>query len=150
QVFPRFDLRVETRVRQECRGEPVEPRLAGNHCLGTALGLVRQVQVFEALLRVGRENGRLQLARQLALFLDALEDRFAALVELAQVAEPLLERAQLRIVETFGRLLTIAGDEGDGGACIQQGNGSRDLLRLDGELRRETCFDRQHRQKEYR
>ena len=57
---------------------------------------------------------------ELALRTDRLEDRGAALLELAQVAQPLLERAQLRVVETAGRLLAVAGDERHGRAAVEQ------------------------------
>src|SRR3569833_2465684 len=38
EVFRRLFFRVETGVGQQCRGEPFEPSLAGNHRLGAARG----------------------------------------------------------------------------------------------------------------
>ena len=40
-----------------------------------------------------------QLGRELALLLDALDDGFAALLQFAQIAQPVLELAQLHVVE---------------------------------------------------
>ena len=66
---------------------------------------------------------RRELGRQLALLLDALEDRRAALLELAQIGQPLLERAQLGVVEPAGGFLAVARDEGHGGLVVEQGDG---------------------------
>ncbi len=70
---------------------------------------------------------RSELRRELALFLDALQDRRAPILELAQVGQPLFERAQLRVVETAGGFLAIAGDERHGGLVVEQGDGRFDL-----------------------
>ena len=54
-------------------------------------------------------------------------DRGAAILELAQVRQPLLERAQLRVVEAAGGFLAVAGDEGDGGLVVEQRDRRVDL-----------------------
>jgi hypothetical protein len=51
--------------------------------LGTALGLVRQVDVLEPRLRVGRHDGCLERVVELALPADRLEDRGAPFLHLA-------------------------------------------------------------------
>ncbi len=91
QILRRFGLRVETGIRQQRLGQPIEARLASNHCLGAPLGLVGEVQVLQALLGVGARNGSLQLVGEFALLLDALENGGAPLFELAQIAQTLLE-----------------------------------------------------------
>ncbi len=78
-------------------------------------------------------NRGCELRRELALLLDALQDRRAPLLEFAQVGEPLFEQAQLRVIKTSGGFLAIAGDEGHGGLAIQQGDGGLDL--------RQACVD---------
>ena len=60
---------------------------------------------------------------ELALGADRLQDRGAPLLQLAQVAQPLLERAQLRVVEQPGDLLAVAGDERHGRAAVEQLDG---------------------------
>ena len=80
------------RIAQQRQGERLEPGLTGNLRPGPAFGLEGQVQIFEARLRVGRSNRRGELRCQLALFLDALEDGTATVVELTEVDQPLLER----------------------------------------------------------
>ena len=81
-----------------------------------------------------RGDRRGQLGRQLALLLDALEDRGAPLLELAQVVQPLFERAQLRVVEAAGRFLAVARDERDGGFVVEQRDGGVDLRHTHVEL----------------
>jgi hypothetical protein len=73
-------------------------------------------------------------ARQLALLVDALAHRGAALLELAQVGQARFELAQLDVVEAVGRLLAVAGDEGHGGAAVEQLDGARHLLRPNLQL----------------
>jgi hypothetical protein len=62
-------------------------------------GLVGQVQVFQLLLGGRGLDGGAQLGRELALFLDALEHRRAAVFQLAQVAQTGLQLAQLDVVQ---------------------------------------------------
>ena len=58
----------------------------------------------------------------------------AALLQLAQVAQALLEHAQLRVVEGAGGLLAVAGDEGHGGPAVEQLDGRLDLPLLRVQL----------------
>ncbi len=95
-------------------GERLEPGFAGDLRARAALRLVREIQVFEDLLAVGAFDRGAQFVGELALLADALEDRRAAVFEFAQIHEPFLEIAQLRIVEIAGHFLAIPGDERDG------------------------------------
>ena len=107
-------------------------------------GLEGQIEVLEPLLGIGGLEAETQLGCQLALLLDALQHGGATLLELAQVGQALLQRAQLRIVEAAGGLLAIAGDEGHRGPAVEQRDGGDDLRRFDGELRGDAGFDRDH------
>jgi hypothetical protein len=69
-----------------------------------------------------------QRVGHLALLDDAGDDRRAAFLEFAQVGEPLLERAQLRVVEAAGRFLAIAGDERNGRTLVEQLDRGADLF----------------------
>ena len=62
------------------------------------------------------------------------EDRPAAVLELAQIGEARLQRAQLRVVERAGRLLAVAGDEGHGRTLVQKPDRGGDLAGLDVQL----------------
>ena len=75
---------------------------------------------------------------ELALLLDGGEHRRAALVEFAQVAESLLERAELAVVEAAGDLLAVPRDERHGRALVEQPDGGGHLRFPDGQFLSET------------
>jgi hypothetical protein len=78
------------------------------------------------------------LVRRLGLLLDALQHRGAAVFQLPQVGQARFQLAQLDVVEALGGLLAIAGDEGHGGAAVEQVHGGLDLgranLQFGGDL----------------
>ncbi len=130
-------VRVAARVLEQAERERLEARLAGDLRLGAPLGLVRQVDVLEPRLGVRGEDLRLELRRQLALGAHRLQDHGAPLLELAQVAEPLVEVAEHRVVEAAGDLLAVPGDERHGRAGIEQVDRGADLRLPHAELARE-------------
>jgi hypothetical protein len=71
---------------------------------------------------------------QLALLVDAGEDRRAALFQLAQVAQPGFEIAQLGVVQPAGDFLAVAGDERHRRAFVEQRDGGADLRRCGADL----------------
>src|SRR5690606_4495569 len=85
---------------------------------------------------------RLEGLVQLALLADLLEDDRAPLLQLPQVAQPLLEGAQLRVVQPAGGLLAVPGDERHGGAAVQQVDRRRHLVRAHPELVGDALRDR--------
>src|SRR5206468_11789032 len=91
-------------------------------------------KVFEFLLGRRCLDGGAEFGRELALLLDALEDGFAPLLQLAQVGQPRFEFAQVDVVEAAGGLLAVAGDEGDAGAAVEEVDGRPDLLLPDTEF----------------
>ena len=95
----------QRRVGEQRLGQRLQAGLARDLRLGAALGAVGRVQVLQRHLGVGIVDGACQLRRQLALLRDALEHGGAPVLQLAQVAETLLELAQLRVVEPAGRSL---------------------------------------------
>ena len=125
---------IERRVGEQHVGQRLDARFARDLALGAALGLVRQVQVFQFLLGRRGLDGGAKLGRQLALLVDALEHRFAPVLEFAQVAQPVFQLAQLDVVQAAGGLLAVAGDEGDGGAAVEQVDRGLDLVFLDPDF----------------
>ena len=107
----RLDLRLALGMGEQRLGQRLEAVLAGDLRLGAALRLVREVEVLEQRLGVGLVDPRFQRGVELALLADRIEDRLAAVLQLPQIAQPLVERAQLRVVERPRRLLAVAGDE---------------------------------------
>ncbi len=138
----RGQLRVEGRIAQQRLGQRFETGLPGDLRLGTAFGLVRQVDVLEARLRVGCHDLRLEGVVQLALRADRLEDRGASLLQLTQVPQPLLKGAQLRVVEHAGRFLAVAGDERHGGPAVEQVHGRGHLALTHAELLGDPAMNR--------
>ena len=70
QILFGLDLGGQVRVGEQRLGERADAGLARNLRLGAALGLVGQVEVFEALLGVGVLDLGAQLGAELALLLD--------------------------------------------------------------------------------
>ncbi len=143
--FAASAFRAQRRIVEQRIGQRLQPGLAGDLRLGAALLLVGQIEVFEALLGVGILDVGAQLGRQLALFVDAGEDRRTALLQFAQVAQALFEVAQLGVVEIVGDFLAVAGDEGHGGAFVEQLDSGDDLGGTNAEFLGDAMFDgRQH------
>ena len=130
----RRDLRVVLRLRQQQVGERLQARLLGDLGLGAALRLERQIDVFEPPLAVGGADRGFERVVELALLADRIEDDGAPLLQLAQIAQPLVERAQLRVVERAGRFLAIAGDERHRRAAVEQRHRRCYLLRADAKF----------------
>ncbi len=119
EIGGRLGLRVPA-VRQQAGGQGLEAVLARDLALGAALGLEGQVEILELGLGGGGGDPGGKLGRQLALGLDRFADGLAPGIELAQVGQPLLELAQLGIVQAAGRLLAVAGDERHRRALVQE------------------------------
>ena len=98
----------------------LKTRLAGDIRLSLATLLVRQVQVFDARLRIGCENLAFEIVGKFALLLNTFEHRGLALSELDEVDVALLNVAQLPVVEPTGGFLAVAGNERHGVALGEQ------------------------------
>ena len=141
EEFFGFFFRRQVRVLQQRQRQRLDAGFAGDLRLGAAFLLVGQVEVFEALLGFGILDLGFEFRRQLALFLDAGQHADPALFEIAQVDQALFEIAQLGVVQFAGDFLAIAGDEGHGGAFVEQLDGGRDLRRTDAEFNGNAVFD---------
>ena len=137
----RRDRRIVFRVRQQQIGERLQAGLLGDLGLGAALRLERQIDVFEPALAVGGADRGFERVVELALLADRIEDDGAPLLQLAQIAQALVERAQLRVIERAGRFLAIAGDERHGRAAVEQRHRGRDLLVADAEFLRDLSVN---------
>ena len=126
------------------RGQRLQACLARNLRLRAPLRLIGKVQVLEACLRVRGLQGRRKLRRELSLLVDALENRRAPLLELAQVGQALLEGAEVRVVQPACRFLAIARDERDGGLVVEQRDGGVHLLDAYAELSGDTFGNGDH------
>ena len=82
-------------------------------------------------------DARPQLRRELALRLDGLQHGLAAIFQLAEICELLLDVADLHFVEIAGDLFAIAGDEGHGGALVEEFDRGGQALETDIKLLRD-------------
>ena len=140
----RLGVRQQRRVGQQRLGQRLQARLAGDLRLGAALGAIGRVQVLQRHLGIGFADGACQLRGELALLLDAPEHGGAPVLQLAQVAEPLLQLAQLGVVQPARPLLAVAGDERHGCTLAQQAHRRRHLSHADAQLRRDALVDLVH------
>ena len=105
-------------------GQPFQPSLPRHRGPGPALGPVGAVQVLnlgEHLRLLQRRAQLLQLpAFQLAALLDQSKHLLPPLLQIAQIAQPLAQIPQHRVVQPAGCLLAVARDEGDGVPLIHQ------------------------------
>ena len=115
-------------------GKRLEPGLAGLLRARLALLAVGLVEVLDALELRGRADLGLELGGELALGANENDDVLLALLEIAQVGEALLERAEGDVVHATRRLLAVARDEGDGVALVDKGNGRLHGGALEAEL----------------
>ena len=127
-------LRVLAGIGQQAVGQRFQPGFAGDLRAGAALGLVRQVQVFQARLGISPQDLRTQFVTQLALFVDAGQYCRAAVFQLAQVSQAGFQVAQLGVVQATGDFLAVAGDERDAGTFIEQRDRSAGLGGLGTDL----------------
>ena len=74
-------------------GERRQAAFDGDLRLGAPLGFERKINVLQARLVVGVQNQRAKLVVEFALRLDRFENDLAALLQLAQIAQSLVEAA---------------------------------------------------------
>ena len=134
-------LRGGVGAGQQRVGEGDQAGLAGDLGLGAALRAMGEVDVLQPGAAVRGEDRGLERRVQPALVADRLQHGGAAVLEVAQRAEPLLQRPELGVVERAGRLLAVARHEGDGGAHVEQRHRGGHLRVPDAEFRRDAGQD---------
>ena len=135
-------LRVILRVCQQQVGEWPQSGLLGDLSFGASLRLIGQIDVLEPPLAVGGQYSRLEGGIELALFADRVEDDGASFLQLAQIMQPLFERAQLCVVQRAGCLLAIARNKRHRRTTIEQRHGGFDLLLANTERFRDLPMNR--------
>jgi len=127
-------FRILTRVIKKRIRQRFQPRLPGDLALGSALGLVGQVEILQPTLGVRRIEAGQQFVGQLALLPDGLNDGGAPVLHLPAVTQPLIELAQLAVIQRTGDFLAVTGDEGNRRALVQQGHGGIHLALADAQF----------------
>ena len=84
------------------------------------LGLVGGVNIFEEGLIFTGFDLCLEFGRELALFFDALENRFFTVYQFLQVVATVADVAQFNFVQCTRLIFTVTGDKGDGTTLVHQ------------------------------
>jgi len=130
---------------QKRLGQRLEARFACDLSFCPTLRTIGQIEIFEPRLAVRGIYSLFERRVEFPLLSDAVEDRGPTLVELPQISQPLLEPAQLGVIERPGRLLPVAGNKGHGRSAIEQRDGRNDLVRADAQFLSDAKINRLHR-----
>ena len=102
--------------------------LTGNRGAGLSLGAEGAVDIVHLGDGHGTVDGGHDLGGQLALGVDEVLDLLLALFQIAQGGQTLLQSTEDSIVQATRDLLAVTGDEGDGIALVDEGDGLFDLV----------------------
>ena len=139
-----LDSRRQCRVRKQPVSQGFKSGFAGHLPFGAAFLFERQVNVFQILFAGSLGNCLLQRGRQLALLTDAVEHCLLALGQLTQVAQPLLQLAQLNVVQPTGGFLAVTGNERHRGTIVKQVYSGVDLVLLNLQFPGNLSNDGRH------
>ena len=114
--------------------QSVQPLLPGDRRPGPAFGFIRAVQVFQLHKRADQSDLPSQLIGQLPLLLNRFQDSLLPFFQRTEVAQSLIQHAQLFIIQRPVSFLAVAGNEGNGIPVIDQLHHCLDLPLLYGEL----------------
>ena len=103
--------RVCKRARPQLLGQWRQPTLTRDGRTRSPLRLIRQIQIFERLLRRRTVHGCLQCIVQLALLVDALQYGGTTLFQLGQILRPVANVAQLHLIQPTRHFLPVTGNE---------------------------------------
>ena len=115
-----------------------ESALPRDHGACATLGLERQIEVFERLLGVCGTNRRPERVVQLALVLDALENRGSAFFHLVEILAAIAHIPQLYLIQSAGDFLAIARDKGKRRAFGKERKRAAHLAWTDREFGRDA------------
>ena len=107
-------------IGEDCVGQGSKAALAGDLGAGPAFRPERQINVLELGLCGSVRDLRFKLFGQFALAANRVENARTPRLEFAQISETLLELAELGVIKAAGGLLTVARNEGNRGAFIEE------------------------------
>ena len=115
-------------LRQNDLRQRFQSPLTGNRCAGLSLGTEGTVDIVHLGDGHGAVDGGHDLVGELALGVDEALDLLLALLQIAEGSQSLLQGTEDGIVQASRDLLTVTGDEGDGIALVNEGDGLFDLV----------------------
>ena len=98
----------------------------GDHRAGAALLLIRAVDILQLGERRRSRELLFQIAGHFSLFRNRSGNLFPALIQPAQIVQPLADFAQLLVIHRAGHFLAVSGDKGNGVALVDQRNNFAD------------------------
>ena len=114
---------------QQDDGQRLQAHFAGYLGSCAALGTIGQVDVLQRGCLPRIVDALLEFGCHLTLFGDGLHDGLLALLQFLQSFVLVADGAYLYLVEPSRALLAVAGNEGNGAAFVNQGEGSIDVFR---------------------
>ena len=144
-ICQRFERRGGGARRENRRRKRLQSLFARDGRTGAPLGAVGAVQVVERGERLRLSDRGGEFVGQLALRLDRVPHLCAALVQPAQIGEPVGELADGLIVHRAVHFLAVARNEGYGVAVVEQLDHIFDKLFLLPEFAGEDLNDRFHK-----
>ena len=126
------------------RGQGLQPLFPGDGGPGAPLLLVGAVQVLHFGQSGGGADGGGQLLGKLALVLDGGLHLSLSGVQIAQVLQTVGQLAEHLVVHRAVELLAVAGDKGDGGPLVNEGDHVLHVLLSAAQLLGQGLNDRVH------
>ena len=130
----RFQRALEGLLQKQCLRKAVQTALTGDGRARAALGTEGAVDILQFGQRGRGGQCCAQLVRQHLLLGKRLFYFHPALIQTAQVFQPLGQLAQQLIIQRACGLLAVTGDKGHGVACVQQLDHRANLLRAQRKL----------------
>ena len=112
--------RVIRLLLQEDVRKRLKPFLRRDGRAGSALWLVRSVQILQLDHRQRRFDLLFQRFRQLSLLFDGRKNRCLPVLERAEIGQTLIQLAQLLVIQRAMHLLSVSGDKRDGVSLVNQ------------------------------
>src|SRR6185295_12469 len=112
--------RIRARLFPNIFGERAQPFFNGSGSFCFSPWFIWKVDIFEIASNKAGQDLRFQLFSKLSLTFDCPKYGLTALLEPFVIETPLVNVANLHLIEISGCLLAIAGNEGYGGSGFKQ------------------------------
>ena len=110
--------------------------LTGDGGAGAAFRLVGQIQILNFLQGLGVQYLLLQFGREFLLLTDGGDDAFFAFLQFGELFEAFLNSGHILFIHCARHFLAVAGNEGDGGAFVEEANDIGHMVRGEVEFLR--------------
>ena len=126
-----FRIRAVGSLGKQESGKRLQPLLLCHGCTGAALLLIWPVQIFQGCKGFRLINGSGQFLRHFTLLSNGAYNCFPAFIQRTQILQPFIQRAKGGVIHGAVKLLTVAGNKGNGVALVNQLNNIVDVGRVE-------------------